>query len=75
MNLDLDDTEQAALIALLRAEVGNTRYPMSPALRPFRSVLAKLRVETRRPALSPPKPPGEPSIVVARMRNGGPRRR
>lgn len=77
MNVELDDTEQAALVVLLRGEVENTRYPMAPRLRPLRSVLAKLGVETRRPATGslppPPKPPGEPSMVVARMRN--PKRR
>jgi len=78
MNLDLDDAEQAALIRLLRGEVENTRYPLSPRLRTLRSILAKLGVETRlqatgsRPA--PLKPPGEPSTVVARMR-GTKRRR
>ena len=77
MHLDLDDAEQAALIELLRRETENTRYPLAPVLRPLRSVLAKLGVETRHPPLSSlppaPKPPGEPSMVVARMRN--PRRR
>ena len=75
MHLDLDDTEQAALTELLRREIETTRYPMAPRLRPLRSVLAKLGVETRRPdvaSLPPaPKPPGEPSMVVA-TRSGPP---
>lgn len=73
MHLDLNETEQAALIAFSRGEVENTRYPLAPRLRPQRSALAKLGVETRRPALGSlppaPKPPGEPSMVIARMRN------
>ena len=59
MNLDLDDAEQAALIRLLRGEVENTRYPLSPRLRTLRSILAKLGVETRRQATrSRPVPAG-----------------
>jgi hypothetical protein len=77
MNIDLREAEQAALADVLRREVEDTRYPLAPRLRPLRSMLAKLGVETRRPdmaSLSPaPKPPGEPSMVVARMRN--PKRR
>ncbi len=30
MPLDLDDTERAALIELLKGEVENTRYPLAP---------------------------------------------
>jgi hypothetical protein len=42
----LQDTEQAALTRLLRRETENARYPLAPALRPLRNVLAKLGVET-----------------------------
>lgn len=42
MIVKLDDTETAALIDLLRAEIDGTRFPLAPRLRPLRSMLAKL---------------------------------
>ena len=69
MPLDLDDTERAPLIGLLRGEIENTRYPLAPVLHLLRSALAKLGVETRRRAVSS-LPPPEPSMALRRGRSG-----
>jgi hypothetical protein len=42
MNVDLDDSEQADLIALLQGEVENAQFPMSPRIKRRRGILAKL---------------------------------
>jgi hypothetical protein len=42
MPLDLDDDERATLVELVTAEIKGTRYPLSPRLRPLKSILAKL---------------------------------
>ena len=69
MNLELDDTEKAALIKLLRAEIEGTRFPRSPHLRPLKSVLVKLAPPAPRPEpLPPPKPPGAPIMVLGKKR-------
>jgi len=41
MPLDLNDTERAALIVLLRGEVDNTRYSLAPRVKVLRGILAK----------------------------------
>jgi hypothetical protein len=65
MNLELDDDERAALVELITAEVKATRYPLSPRLRPLRSILAKLGPEIMPAAIyPPPKSPGAPSLVL-----------
>jgi hypothetical protein len=46
---ELSDDEHAALLSYLRQQLDAERYPLSPALRPIRAVLAKLE---------PPKPAG-----------------
>jgi hypothetical protein len=68
MNLELEDTERAALVELVSAAVKATRYPLSPELRLLRSVLAKLGAGSPKPATvyPAPKPPGEPSAVLAK---------
>jgi len=66
-NLILDDTERAALVALLTAEIENTRWPMAPRTRALRSILDKLTPPPAPP--EPwwwPKPPVEPSHLLAR---------
>ena len=65
-NLELDDTEKAALVALLTAEIKNTRWPMAPRTRALRSILDKLEPTPLRPEPYPaPKPIGEPSARVS----------
>jgi hypothetical protein len=67
--LDLDDGEKAALVALLTAEIENTRYPLSLRIRALRSILDKLAPPPPRPEPYPaPKPVGEPSMVLAKKK-------
>ena len=69
MTLDLDDAERAALVALLRAEIENTRYPLSPRIRQLRAILDKLEPAKPRPEpYPPPKPVGEPSMVLTKKK-------
>jgi hypothetical protein len=69
ITLELDDTERAALAALLTAEIKNTRWPVAPRTRALRSILAKLEPPPPRPQPYPaPKPIGEPSIVLAKKK-------
>ena len=41
-NLELDDTEKAALVALLTAEIETTRWPLSPRTKVLQAILDKL---------------------------------
>lgn len=67
MNLELDDTERAALVGLLKGEIEGTRFPLAPRLRPLKSILSKLAPQPPAPEpLPPPKPPGEPSLALMR---------
>jgi len=69
MPLDLDDTERAALVALLRAQIENTRWPLAPRTKALRAILAKLAPPPPRPEpYSAPKPVGEPSLVLAKKK-------
>jgi hypothetical protein len=54
MQLDLSDTELAALVRLLKHTLDNDRYPLSPRLRPLKSILAKIQPP---PVREPPPPP------------------
>jgi len=73
-NLELDDTEKAALAALLRAEIESTRWPLAPRTRALRSVLDKLEPPPPRAEPFPaPTPAGEPSMVLARKKRRRPR--
>ena len=66
---ELDDADKAVLIALLKATVAGDRYPLSPRIRSFKAILAKLDPPAPRPEpLPPPKPPGERSVVLAKKR-------
>ncbi len=68
-NLELDDTEKAALVALLTVEIENTRWPMAPRTKVLRSVLDKLEPAPSRPQpYPPPKPIGEPSMALAKKK-------
>ena len=50
--LDLDDIERAALVALLRETIENTRWPLAPRTRALRAILDKLEPPPPRPELS-----------------------
>jgi len=62
----------AALVALLTAEIENTRYPLAPRTKALRAILAKLAPPALRPEPYPaPKPPREPSAVLAKGKRRG----
>ena len=68
-SLNLDDNEIAAVVALLRAQIKNTRWRLAPRTRALRSILDKLDPPPPRPEpYPPPKPVGEPSMVLAKKR-------
>jgi len=65
MQPDLSPEDCAAIAALLRDTIAADRFPLSPRVKKMRAILHKLDP----PAPLPPlKPPGEPSMVAARMR-------
>jgi hypothetical protein len=71
---ELDDSEKAALVELLREAIATDRFPLSPRIQKLRAVLDKL--EPPAPRLEPfpaSKPIGEPSHVLAKWK--GRRRR
>ena len=69
MPLDLDDSERAALVALLTAEIETTRWPMAPRTKALRAILDKLEPPTSRPEPFPAlKPVGEPSMLLAKKK-------
>jgi hypothetical protein len=68
-SLNLDDTEIVAVVALLRAQIKNTRWPLAPRTKALRAILAKLDPPPPRPdPFPPPKPAGEPSMVLAKKK-------
>ena len=67
-NLELDDTERAALVVLLRAQIKNTRWRLAPRTGALRAILAKLEPPPRAEPLPPPKQVGEPSIVLPKKK-------
>ena len=71
---ELDDSERRALSAELKQIIAADRFPLSPRIRKLQAILDKLDPPAARPQPHPaPKPPGEPSAMLQRMR--GPRRR
>src|SRR5215207_8667528 len=44
------------------------RFPLSPRVRRWRAILDKLEPPAARPELPPFKPPGEPSMLLAKKR-------
>jgi hypothetical protein len=75
MQPNLPPEEYAAIAGILRGMIAADRFPLSPRVRSWKSILDKLEPPAlKREPLPPLKPPGEPSMVVARMR-GTKRRR
>lgn len=67
----LTDDDKAILVELLRETVERDRFPMSPRIRSFKAILAKLDPPAPRPEpLPPPKPPGDPSLALRKKRPG-----
>jgi len=66
---ELDDADKAVLIALLKVTIAADRFPMSPRIRRFKAILAKLDPPRRASEpLPPPKPPGELSAAFRKKR-------
>jgi len=64
---DLDDTEKAAVVALLKRAIAESRYPLSPEIRTLKRALDKLEPPPAR-THPEPKPAGTPSAVLAKHR-------
>jgi hypothetical protein len=75
MHLDLSDEESLALAALLRRTIDEDRYPLSPRVLTWKTILAKLAPPPDVPAVPSPsaKPGDRPRDAVAareRQRRG-----
>ena len=53
MNLDLDDEQTAALIALLKHAIADDRYPLSERVKTWQGILDKLEPRPARPLAAP----------------------
>ena len=70
----LDDADFAVLVALLKQTIAADRYPLSPRVKRLRAILDKLEPPpSRLEPYPPPKPAGEPSLLLSRKK--GRRRR
>jgi hypothetical protein len=66
---DLTEDDKAILVELLRETIERDRFPLSPRVRLFKAILAKLNPPAPRPEpLLPPKPPGDPSLALRKTR-------
>jgi len=69
MASDLTEDDKATIAALLRDTIAADRFPLSPRVRSFKAILAKLDPPApRADSLPPPKPPGERSMALTRKR-------
>jgi hypothetical protein len=68
MNLDLTDEEAVALRELLRRTIDGDRFPLSPRMRPYRAILAKIEPTLAVEPLPAPKPSARPSSLLTRKR-------
>jgi hypothetical protein len=64
---DLTDDERAAVIALLKRTIAESRYPLSPEIRTLKRALDKLEPAPSNPPGSPGRPPapsawGQPPV-------------
>jgi len=67
--LDLTDDDKAILAELLREMIARDRFPISPRVRSFKAILAKLDPPALRPEpIPPPKPPGERNMALTTKR-------
>jgi hypothetical protein len=57
MTADLDDDDKAALADLLREMIAGDRFPLSPGVRSFKAILAKLDPPAPRSEPIPPRTP------------------
>jgi hypothetical protein len=67
---NLTDADLCDLACFLREAIEADRYPLSPRVKRLKALLAKIDPSPA-PAtvpLPPPKPPGQPSLVLAKKR-------
>jgi hypothetical protein len=68
---ELDDDDRRDLIALLKEAIARDRYPLSPRVRRWMRIVAKLEPPAPRPMpLPPPRPAGTPSLVQRKLKGG-----
>jgi hypothetical protein len=68
---DISEEDRAELIAIVKAAIAGDRYPLSPRVRRWRAILAKLDPESVSAAEVPtaaPARPYEPSILARRQK-------
>ena len=69
MTPDLTDDDKAILAELLHETIERSRRLLSPRVRNYRAILAKLDPPAPRPEpMPPPKPPGQPSMALTKKR-------
>jgi hypothetical protein len=68
MTPDLTDDDKAILAELLHETIERSRFVLSPRVRSYQTILAKLDALRLEPPLPPPKPPGERSTALTRKR-------
>jgi hypothetical protein len=66
MTPDLTDADLDAIAKLLRKTIATDRFSRSPRVRCWQAILDKRDPQASRPALPPLKPPGAPSVVLAK---------
>jgi hypothetical protein len=72
---DMSEEEQAEVARLLRQAIDGDRSPLSPRVRRWKAMLAKLDPPASSPVPYPaPKPSGTPSLLYRKMKGGGRRR-
>jgi tetrahydromethanopterin S-methyltransferase subunit B len=66
---DLSPDDKAILAEHLKDVIATDRFPMSPRIKSLRAILNKIaQAAPPEPAAFPPlKPPGRPSMMVARI--------
>ena len=65
---DLTDDDKAILVDLLREVTAADRFFLSPRIKSFKAILAKLDPRPPVETLPAPKPPGERSMALTRKR-------
>jgi hypothetical protein len=66
--LDLTGADLATIAKLLRDTIAADRFPLSPRVRRWQAILDKLEPPPPRPELPSLKPPGTPSMLLAKNR-------
>jgi len=65
---DLSPDDKAIIAEQLRQTIAADRFPLSPRIKALKTVLDKLEPPAPRAELPPVKPPGEPSMLLAKKR-------